>query len=534
MEAMETFDRQTRRGFLRAVGLGAVGGLLADRLFAESGPAVKSPPDASKTLAAGASLAPARPNVLFIMTDQQFADAMSCRMGNKWINTPALDALAGGGALFSRAYSPNPLCMPMRASTFTGCYPHQTTVIHNAANQANPKEFTCMGTYFRRAGYQTAYYGKWHLFFPVKDVDSHGFETPPTKQKDAGTTQQAVEFLSQKHDRPFLLVVSFMNPHNICEYARNQHNLPPQERGEKLPDGPIGKAPPPDQCPPPPANLAPPKNESDTIAMIRKGEHATTSFPVGEFTPDDWRQVRWGYYRLVEKVDAQIGQVLAALRKAGLEDNTLVVFTADHGDCTGAHGFNQKTVFYEESARIPLLISFKGRIRKIECNQLVNTGVDLAATLLDFAGIPVPEKLTGRSLKPLALGTPPAAWRRYIVVENDMVQTGAVGDIRPQSQGRMVRSERYKYCLFEKGAQREELYDLEKDPLETVSLARDAAARPVLLEHRALLRQFAEENHDATALAMLANDIAPNPFTSADAPAQTRGGKKNAKEPAAP
>jgi choline-sulfatase len=509
----------TRRQFLSAVGVGAA--------------ALALPSLARRTSSAAADAA-GRPNVLFIMTDQQFADAMSCRMGNTWINTPALDALANGGALFSRAYSPNPLCMPMRASTFTGRYPHETGVIHNSAAGTTPEKFVCMGTYFRRAGYQTAYYGKWHLFFPVKDVDSHGFETPPTTQKGVSTAQQAVEFLSQKHDRPFLLVVSFMNPHNICEYARNQHNLPPEQRGEKLPDGPIGMAPPPDQCPPPPANLAPPKDESDAITMIRKGEHATSTFPVGEFTPDDWRQVRWGYYRLVEKVDAQIGQVLAALRKAGLEDNTLVVFTADHGDCTGAHGFNQKTVFYEESARIPLLISYKGHIKKIECNQLVNTGVDLIPTMLDFAGIPVPEKLTGRSLKPLALGTPPATWRRYTVVENDMVQTGAVGDLRPQTQGRMVRSDRYKYCLFEKGVQREELYDLEKDLLETVNLARDAAARPVLLEHRALLRQFAEENHDATALAMLANDVAPNPFTPADAPAQTRGGKRKAKAPPTP
>jgi len=492
----------TRREFLKRSCL-ALAAVLPARALA-AGPAAKAPPDR------------ARPNVLFIMTDQQFADVMSCRMGKTWINTPALDALAAGGALFSRAYSPNPLCMPMRASAFTGRYPHETGVTHNSAAGTNPQEFVCMGTYFRQAGYQTAYFGKWHLFFPVAKVDSHGFETPPAAKKDVGTTQQAVEFLSQKHERPFLLVVSFMNPHNICEYARNQHNLPPDQRGEKLPDGPIGKAPPPQQCPPPPVNLASPKNESDTMTLMRKGYHANAAFPVGEFTPDDWRQVRWGYYRLVEKVDAQIGQVLAALRQAGLEDNTLVLFTSDHGDCAGAHGFNQKTVFYEESARVPLILSLKGRIKQAVCDPLVNTGVDLVPTLLDFAGLPVPEKLPGRSLKPLALGAPPAAWRRYVVVENDMVQTGAVGDIRPQTQGRMVRSEKYKYCLFEMGGQREELYDLEKDPLETVNLARDAATRPVLLEHRAFLRQFAAETRDALAGEMLANDIAPKPFEPGD------------------
>ena len=506
----------TRRQFLSTLGAGAA--------------ALTLPALVRRTSAAAAA---GRPNVLYIMTDQQFADVMSCRMGKTWINTPALDALAGGGALFSRAYSPNPLCMPMRASAFTARYPHETGVIHNSAAGTNPKEFTCMGTYFRQAGYETAYFGKWHLFFPVKEVDSHGFETPPTTKKDVGTTEQAVEFLSQKHDRPFLMVVSFMNPHNICEYARNQHNLPPEERGEKLPDGPIGKAPPPEQCPPPPVNLAPPKNESDTMTLMRQGYHANEKFPVGGFTPDDWRQVRWGYYRLVEKVDAQIGQVLAALRKAGLEQSTLVVFTSDHGDCAGAHGFNQKTVFYEESARVPLILSFKGRVKPAVCDPLVNTGVDLVPTMLDFAGLAVPDKLPGRSLKPLALGTPPADWRRYVVVENDMVQTGAVGDIHPQSQGRMVRSEQYKYCLFEKGIEREELYDLEKDPQETVNLAREAAARPVLLEHRDLLRQFANETNDTKALAMLANDIAPNPFTPSE-PDQTRSSRRKAKEPPTP
>jgi len=502
----------TRRQFLSALSAGAAAAAL---------------PAPIRRAAAAAS---DRPNVLYIMTDQQFADVMSCRMGKDWIHTPALDALAANGALFSRAYSPNPLSMPMRASAFTGQYPHQTGVMHNSASGTNSSQFVCMGTYFRRAGYETAYFGKWHLFFPTKDADSHGFQTLPSTKKDVETTRQAVEFLSRKHDRPFLLAVSFMNPHNICEYARNQHNLPPDQRGEKLPDGAIGMAPPPEKCPPAPVNLAPPRNESDTMTLMRKGYHATDTFPVGSFTADDWRQVRWGYYRLVEKVDAQIGQVLAALRQAGLEDKTLVTFTSDHGDCAGAHGFNQKTVFYEESVRVPLIFSFKGRVKPSVCDPLVNTGVDLVPTMLDFAGLPVPDNLPGRSLKPFALGTPPADWRRYVVVENDMVQTGPVGDIRPQAQGRMVRSEKYKYCLFEKGVRREELYDLEKDPRETTNLAREADARAVLLEHRELLKQFAEQTRDAKALSMLADDVAPNPFTPSG-PDQTPGDKKKTKEP---
>ena len=124
-----------------------------------------------------ASTAKDRPNILFIMTDQQFGDAMSCRMGKKWLNTPAMDSLAASGALFSKAYSPNPLCMPARNSIFTGRYPHETGVTMNRNAKIDTEEFLNMGNYFRRAGYETAYFGKWHLCFNAKDSDAHGFQT---------------------------------------------------------------------------------------------------------------------------------------------------------------------------------------------------------------------------------------------------------------------------------------------------------------------------------------------------------------------
>ena len=118
-------------------------------------------------LAASARLAVAadRPNILFIMTDQQSADVMSCRMGNQYIHTPAMDSLAKTGTVFTRAYSPNPLCMPARNSIFTGRYPHETGVTKNGRPEGGrlAPEFVCMGTYLREAGYTTAYSGKWHI-----------------------------------------------------------------------------------------------------------------------------------------------------------------------------------------------------------------------------------------------------------------------------------------------------------------------------------------------------------------------------------
>jgi arylsulfatase A-like enzyme len=169
-----------------------------------------------------AATAAERPNVLLIITDQQFADAMSCRMGQQYLHTPAMDSLAAHGMVFTRAYTANPLCMPARASLFTGRYPHEVGVTTNDHVAFDPAEFVCLGTYFRQAGYETAYYGKWHLCYDLKDVRTHGFEhIADSKQKkqnhDSRVADEAVQFLAQKHSKPFLLVASFLNPHNICE-----------------------------------------------------------------------------------------------------------------------------------------------------------------------------------------------------------------------------------------------------------------------------------------------------------------------------
>jgi arylsulfatase A-like enzyme len=468
---------------------------------------------------AAAPAATTKPNILFIMTDQHFAEALSCRMGSQYIKTPALDSIAANGTFFSRAYAANPICMPARNSIFTGRYPHETGVTANIQTRLDPKEFVNMGTYLRRAGYETAYAGKWHLCYDEKDMESHGFETLKGKGLDAEIAANVVEFIRQKHDRPFLAVASFVNPHNICEYPR----------GEPLPNGDVGPPPPLDQLPPAPANMLPAKNEPDTMTTMRKSYHATSTFPVGNFTAEKWRELRWAYYRMIEKVDGEIGKVLAALRERGLEENTLIIFTADHGECAGAHGFNQKTVFYEESARIPLIVSLKGTTKPAVSDKLVNVGIDVLPTMLEFAGVEKPGRLPGASLRSIALGKTPATWRDYVVIGNNMVQGGPVGLLKPATEGRMIRTERYKYCVFQYGLQRESLVDLAKDPGETVDLANDPAQRKVLLEHRDLLRKFAAERGDKLVAELLADDIKARPFTS-EGVQIPRGKEKREKE----
>jgi arylsulfatase A-like enzyme len=195
-------------------------------------------------------------------------------------------------------------------------------------------------------------------------------------------------------------------------------------------------------------------------------------------------------------VDKQVGRVLEAVRAAGMEERTVVVFTADHGDCQGAHGWNQKTVFYEEAARVPFIVSCKGTTKPGTSDRLVHVGVDLIPTLCGYAGIPVPPALPGMSLQETANSGSRKDPREYVVVCNKMAQGEPVDGRSFKPDGRMVRSQRYKYCAFNEGTRRESLVDLQKDPGEVVNLAGDAGHKPVLEQHRRMLAEWGKKIND--------------------------------------
>ncbi len=435
---------------------------------------------------------PARPNILLIITDQQFADGMSCRMGREWINTPGMDRLAKEGVLFERAYTANPLCVPARTAILSGHYPHQTGKQTNSGGTSGWKDMPCLGTYFRDAGYETAYFGKWHAPWKLGDAQECGFETVTIKGCLHGTDKM-VGFLQQKHERPFMMVASFMNPHDICQWSRFQN----------MGSGAL-KAPPVEERPPLLPNHEPPKDETDTIAFMRKSYQAHSLFPVGKYTEDDWRRLSWGYYRLIEQVDAHVVELLEALDSTGLDKNTVVIFTSDHGDCHGAHRWNQKTVFYDESARIPLIIRTGDRkSASTTCEMLANTGVDLAPTMLDYASVQIPEHMPGKSLRPVVEGKVKEDDREYIIVQNKMVQCKSVDGKIWRPDGRMVRSKRFKYCIYSEGERCESLVDMQNDPGEMVNLAENPKYREMLQQHREYLREFASTHDDPLALTML-------------------------------
>lgn len=452
----------SRRDFLVLSGAAAMGaGMVSRRAFAAGGP-----------------------NILVIMTDQQCAGAMGCA-GNHDVTTPAMDSLAGNGARFENAYCANPLCVPSRTVMMTGKMPHETGILNNADAKSTTFRTPLLGRFFADAGYDCGYAGKWHLPLKETQTDIHGFGWFPEgngRCRDADIPAAVQTFLRREREKPFLMVASFVNPHDICQWAR----------GDKLPHGAIPDPPAPESCPALPANFDIPKDEPEILREIQRSSMKV--YPSVNWTPDKWRQYRWAYYRLVEKVDAQIGQVLDALRAAGREDDTLVVFTADHGDGASAHRWNQKQVLYEEPTRVPFIVSGKSFTKAgfVDKTHLVSTGLDLIPTLCDYAGMSVPEGLRGRSVRALAEGRDAGQWRECLVTETQFQYSETVTDVF----GRMLRTPRYKYIVYSKGTLREQLFDMKTDPGEMKNLVNDPDSKVVLEECRARLAQWCRETGD--------------------------------------
>ena len=443
--------------------------------------------------AATAVAIPDRPNILYIMTDQQHAGMMSCT-GNPWLQTPHLDALAASGVRFELAYSGNPVCVPARTSMMTGRYPSHFGIRGNNA-PALPASVlpTALGHVFRAGGYRTAFGGKTHWPKPMT-AESIGFEYITRDERNQLATE-CVRFLKAKQDKPFLLVASFINPHDICYVAIDAHT-----KAEGLPTAlpksivereyvaaashlPAGAA-----CPPLPANYAPTVGEPAALTRLT----GFRKYVRAHWTAEEWRLHRWTYCRLTEGVDAEIGRVLAALKETGLDKNTVVLFASDHGDMDSAHGFEHKSLPYEESARVPFIVSWPGRVPrgKVDRRHLIGSTIDLFPTLCDFAGIPAPAGLPGRSVRAVAEKGSAPGWRKDLVVE--------CGD------SRTLRSARYKYSIWEGPGTREMLIDMGKDPGEMHNLASDPRMAAVIAQHRARLRDEITRREDRYGRELLA------------------------------
>ncbi len=442
-----------------------------------------------------------QPNLLFILTDQQSFSMMSCA-GNPWLSTPAMDTLAAKGTLFERAYCCNPVCIPSRFSLFTGRFPSE---IGQRSNNVK-KEITAplpeqiiqmgMGHVLKSAGYETVYGGKEHL--PLTNAAELGFDCFCNDERES-LADSCAHYLQQPHDKPFCMIASLINPHDICHMAISEYgktldlenaswDKTPEaawikaiiDHGDKeeaclkeamrLPEGMAEQEFFENHCPPLPENHAVQENQPEAVDFI-KDQRKFKRYAHDHFTDEQWRLHRWAYCRLTERVDAQIATILDALEKSGQQDNTVIIFSSDHGDMDAAHKMEHKTVLYEESTHIPFIVVDPTTANTCSHNSnLISNGLDILPTFCDYAGIPAPEDLHGKSVRPLLTEAYVTNWRETLPVESEF--------------GRMIVTEDHKYMFYDTGANNEQLIDLKADPLEMRNAAGDVDKQAILTEHR--------------------------------------------------
>jgi arylsulfatase A-like enzyme len=417
-----------------------------------------------------------KPNIIFIMTDQQSASMMSCT-GNTWLTTPAMDYIAQNGVRFTRAYTTNPVSSPSRVSLMTGRFAGSfkddqgLQVRENDGSMRIPEisdevRQTTIAAFLKKAGYELIFGGKQHLPKALA-ADSLGFRVITYNERDSLADKAAME-IKARHDKPYYMVVSLINPHDICYMAIRHFATTSEEKAimehgsvecatlDKALQKPEGVS---DEeffakyCPTLPANFEPQEGEPKAIRslLMRRPFRENAR---DKFSENDWRMHRWAYCRLTELVDKEIQAILDAIKDSGQENNTLIIFSSDHGDMNAAHRMEHKTALYEEAANIPFLVMWKGHIPGgiVDSTHLVSTGLDLLPTVCDFAGIKGIADPRGRSLRPLFEGKE-NVWRETLGVESEI--------------GRMVISkDKLKFIKYDAVGIEEQLLDLSRDPYE--------------------------------------------------------------------
>jgi N-acetylglucosamine-6-sulfatase len=413
-------------------------------------------------------------NVLVVVVDDLRWDAPGYT-GNKRAKTPAIDALAAEGARFDNAYVTTSLCSPSRGSMLTGFYAHHHGVLSN--NQDLPKKMQTYGTWLQRAGYDTAYVGKWHMGdrtdprpgwghwisfrgqgqynYPdgqkARDADRVFNVDGESREVDGYVTDLltdlALAWLDQRTgEKPWLLVVSHKAVHAPL--------VAPERYREGFREL---------KCPPPlPNSDAAYAGKPKWLRAMRASELGVDGVYRGREDPDEWYR---NYFRCLQAVDDSVAKLVAMLKTSGMWENTAVLFTSDNGFAFGERGVVDKRNFYEESCRVPLVVAAPG-LATPASRQEFALNVDIAPTLLELAGLQVPDDLHGRSLVPLLRGQVPGDWRTSWLYEYFFER------IYPQTPTVLgLRSGKDKLVTYHGVWEDDELYDLDADPGEKTNLA---------------------------------------------------------------
>ncbi|MGH7540337.1 MAG: sulfatase family protein [Gemmatimonadota bacterium] len=447
------------------------------------------------------------PNIVFLFSDDHAAHALSAyrphlSYGARLPGTPHLDRLATGGMLFVNAFVTNSICVPSRAAVLTGQYGHLNGVMTNR-DSLHPTTATFPGL-LEDAGYETVLFGKWHLkslpegFSHYEILQGQGPYYNPVLYSESDSvrytgytpdivTDRALAWLEARGDeeRPFLLMLHFNAPHRYWDPSAAQLGM---YRDALIPEPPTfwddgsGRATPArdpemkialdllarDLKLEAPAGLTSEQRAAWDAAYGPENEALHAAGPKGDALTR-WKYQRYikDYLRTVAAVDANVGWVLDALDRAGLAGETVVVYTSDQGFFLGDHGWFDKRWMYEESLRTPLLVRWPDVVAPGSVNRELVMNLDLAETLLDIGGAPIPGTMQGRSLVPLLRGETPADWRDAIYYQ--YFEYPGWHMVRRQYG---IRTGRYKLIHYYE-IEEWELFDLARDPEEIHSVYDD-------------------------------------------------------------
>jgi N-acetylglucosamine-6-sulfatase len=436
-----------------------------------------------------------RPNIVFILVDDARWDDLGCT-GHPFSKTPNIDRIAREGITFRNAFATTVICSPSRASILTGLHTRTHGIIDNTDRSAASHKLATFPQWLQRAGYETAFIGKWHMgnddtrrpgfdywaclkgqgssFDPElnvngKEVQTKGYVTDVLSAR-------ALEFLKAPHAKPFLLYYSHKAVHpETVQRADGSlsdptlSNFIPADRHKNLYAGV--------NVPRRPNALAAPQGKPALQRTIPGLP------PLGPKTGSS-DEVILNRLRMLAAVDESVGEVFKALEATGQLDRTLIVFTSDHGYYYGEHGLSvERRLAYEEGIRIPLLLRYPPRIKAGTKRDQMALTLDFAPTLLQLAGVPVPEGLHGKSLVPLFANEAAPLRDGFLIEhfsENVFPRTTKLGY-------QAIRTERWKYIHYVDVPNADELYDLKRDPYEMMNLIAEGSAAEELRKLQARL-----------------------------------------------
>jgi arylsulfatase A-like enzyme len=451
----------------------------------------------------GATRRAARPNFVVIVVDDMRFDEFGLG-GHPYLQTPSVDALARGGAMFRRAYHTTPLCSPNRACILTGQYASRHGIIDNTSRSYASHRLRTFARELKSAGYETAHVGKWHMGndpTPRPGYDTwvsfagQGLIVDPELYEDGRLrrvtgyvtdllTERAVDFVSRRRDRPFMLYLGHKAIHpeiqqrddgtvdvstsaGFVAAARHRGRY----AGRRFPRRP---------------NYGPgPRGAKPMLDAVLDQKHAAAiqrdfgREVLDERVSEETIQQR---AEMMLAVDEGVGRIVTALEERGIADDTMLVFMSDNGSFFGEHGLSIERRFpYEESIRCPLLIRHPARIERGRVVDAFALSVDIAPTLLDVAGVAIPRGVQGRSLLPHLGGTQVAGRDAFLIEyhghENPFPWIANI-------DYRAVRIGRYKYIRWLREDDAHELYDLDADPYELRNIANEPASAPVVSRAR--------------------------------------------------